>query len=191
MEYDPGIVIDEAPDVYPPSEDSILLIRSFDVVPGEKVLELGCGSGVVSLHCAKAGAVVTAGDINPSAVVLTERNAEKNNLDIEVLLTDVYGSVEGRFDTVVFNLPYLPVDDDLPLAEAWSGGEDGLGPLPEILEGIPVHGNEGWRVIVVVSSLMDEEKLDGLLSPYVVTVLGELPLFFEKLRVLQISADDL
>ena len=191
MEYDPGIVIGEAPDVYPPSEDSILLIRSFDVVPGEKVLELGCGSGVVSLHCAKAGAIVTAGDINPSAVALTERNAEKNNLDVEVLLTDVYGSVEGRFDTVVFNLPYLPVDDNLPLAEAWSGGEDGLGPLPEILEGVPVHGNEGWRVIVVVSSLMDEEKLDGLLSPYVVTVLGELPLFFEKLRVLQISADDL
>ncbi|MGI6471787.1 MAG: HemK2/MTQ2 family protein methyltransferase [Candidatus Methanomethylophilaceae archaeon] len=191
MEYDPDILIDESPDVYPPSEDSLLLIRSFDVTPGEKVLELGCGSGIVSLHCAKAGAVVTAGDLNPSAVRLTKKNGEKNNLNVNVVLTDVYDSVDGKFDTVVFNLPYLPVDDDLPLAEAWSGGEDGLGPLPRVLEGIHDRGNDGWRIVVVVSSLMDEERLDSLLAPYRVTVLGELPLFFEKLRVLQISADDL
>lgn len=191
MEYDPDILIDESPDVYPPSEDSLLLIRSFDVTPGEKVLELGCGSGIVSLHCAKAGAVVTAGDLNPSAVRLTKKNGEKNNLNVNVVLTDVYDSVDGKFDTVVFNLPYLPVDDDLPLAEAWSGGEDGLGPLPRVLEGIHDRGNDGWRIVVVVSSLMDEGRLDSLLAPYRVTVLGELPLFFEKLRVLQISADDL
>ncbi len=191
MEYDPDILIDESPDVYPPSEDSLLLIRSFDVTPGEKVLELGCGSGIVSLHCAKAGAVVTAGDLNPSAVRLTKKNGEKNNLNVNVVLTDVYDSVDGKFDTVVFNLPYLPVDDDLPLAEAWSGGEDGLGPLPRVLEGIHDRGNDGWRIVVVVSSLMDEGRLDSLLAPYRVTVLGELPLFFEKLRVLQISADNL
>ncbi|MFA7186385.1 MAG: HemK2/MTQ2 family protein methyltransferase [Victivallales bacterium] len=190
MEYDPDILIDEAEDVYPPSEDSLLLIRSLDVVPGETVLELGCGSGIVSLHCARSGAVVTAGDINPSAVKLTEKNAEKNNLDIVVLLTDLFGSVNGKFDTVVFNLPYLPVDDDIPLAEAWSGGKDGLGPLPEMLDGMTVHGNNGWRAVVVVSSLMDEERLNDVLKPYKVTILGELPLFFEKLRVLQISADE-
>lgn len=190
MEYDPEILIDGAEDVYPPSEDSLLLIRSLDVVPGETVLELGCGSGIVSLHCARSGAAVTAGDINPSAVRLTEKNAEKNNLDIVVLLTDVFGSVNGKFDTVVFNLPYLPVDDDIPLAEAWSGGEDGLGPLPEMLDGMAIHGNNGWRAVVVVSSLMNEEKLNDVLKPYKVTILGELPLFFEKLRVLQISADE-
>lgn len=189
MEFDPGILIDESPDVYPPSEDSLLLIRSFHVIPGERVLELGCGSGIVSLHCAKAGAEVTAGDINPSAVKLTKKNAQRNNLDVEVLLTDVYSGVAGKFDTVVFNLPYLPVDDDVPLAEAWSGGEDGLGPLPRMFEGVDTYCNEGWRFIVVVSSLMDENKLDSLLSPYKVEVLGELSLFFEKLRVLQISSD--
>lgn len=191
MEYNPDILIEERPDVYPPSEDSLLLIESLDVVPGEKVLELGCGSGIVSLHCAEAGAIVTAGDINPSAVELTKRNAIKNNLNVEVLLTDVYGSVEGRFDTVVFNLPYLPVDDDVPLAEAWSGGKDGLGPLPRILEGISEHGNEGWRIVVVVSSLMNQDRLRDLLAPYNATVLGELPLFFEELKVLQISIDEL
>ena len=59
MEYDPSIDIAEDPEVYPPSDDSILLIESLDVVPGEKVLEVGCGSGVVSIHCAKNGCAIS------------------------------------------------------------------------------------------------------------------------------------
>ena len=70
MEYDPGIGISEDPEVYPPSDDSILLIESLDVRPGERVLEVGCGSGVVSIHCALNGCDVTSGDINPRAVAL-------------------------------------------------------------------------------------------------------------------------
>lgn len=191
MEYDPDISIMDDDNVYPPSEDSIFLIECLNVVPGESILEIGCGSGVVSLHCAKMGAKVTAGDINPVAVELTRKNAKLNDLNINVILTNVYDSISGTFDTIVFNLPYLPVDDDMPLAEAWSGGEDGLGPLPRLLEGTEKHGNDGWRVVVVVSSLMNDEKLRSLLLPYSVKVLGELPLFFEKLSVLQISADQL
>lgn len=187
MHYVYDILLEEDRRVYPPSEDSVFLVRCLDIVPGERVLEIGCGSGVVSLHCARAGALVTAGDINPVAVELTKRNAESNGLDIDVVETDVYGSISGKFDTIIFNLPYLPVDDDCELSDAWSGGEGGLGPLPELLRGAPDHGNDGWRVVVVVSSLMDTERLDDLLGPYSVKVLGELPLFFEKLRVLQIS----
>ena len=187
MHYVYDILLEEDRRVYPPSEDSVLLVRCLEIVPGERVLEIGCGSGVVSLHCARAGALVTAGDINPVAVELTKRNAESNGLDIDVVETDVYGSISGKFDTIIFNLPYLPVDDDCELSDAWSGGEGGLGPLPELLRGAPDHGNDGWRVVVVVSSLMDTERLDDLLGPYSVKVLGELPLFFEKLRVLQIS----
>ncbi|MDD2936647.1 MAG: methyltransferase [Candidatus Methanomethylophilaceae archaeon] len=190
MLYIPEIVTEVDSRVYPPSEDSLLLISCLDVAAGEKVLEIGCGSGIVSLHCAMAGAVVTAGDINPRAVELTRRNAELNGINIDVIETDVYGSVSGRFDTIVFNLPYLPVDDDCELSEAWSGGEGGLGPLPELLRGAEDHGREGWRVVVVVSSLMDREMLDALLSTYSVKILGELPLFFERLRVLQISSSD-
>ncbi|MDN5357257.1 MAG: HemK2/MTQ2 family protein methyltransferase [Candidatus Methanomethylophilaceae archaeon] len=187
MYYIPDILLEEDGRVYPPSEDSVFLVRCLEIIPGERVLEIGCGSGVVSLHCARAGALVTAGDINPFAVELTKRNAESNGLNIDVTETDVYSSISGTFDTIIFNLPYLPVDDDCELSEAWSGGEGGLGPLPELLSGAADHGNKGWRVVVVVSSLMDTEKLDALLAPYSVKVLGELPLFFEKLRVLQIS----
>lgn len=191
MHYIHEMPVSSDPRVYPPSDDSMFLIGCLDIAPGETVLEIGCGSGIVSMHCAKAGASVTAGDINPAAVELTRINAESNGLDIDVLETDVYSSVTGKFDTIIFNLPYLPVEDDCELAEAWSGGEGGIGPLPELLRGAEEHGNEGWRIIVVVSSLMDAARLDALLEPYEVKVLGELPLFFERLRVLQISSDEL
>jgi len=174
------------PDVYPPSDDSILFIESLDVREGERVLEIGCGSGVVSIHCAMNGCTVTAGDINPKAVELTRRNAEANGVGIRVTETDVYSDIEGRFDTILFNLPYLPVDEEGLLARSWSGGPDGLGPLPDLLSGAPDHLNAGGRVVVVISSLMDTQALWDLLDGFEVATKGELKLFFEKLAVLEI-----
>ena len=186
MEYRPDLVIAEDPDVYPPSEDSILLIESLDVRQGEKVLEIGCGSGVVSIHCAANGCDVTAGDVNRKAVDLTKRNLESNGLRAAVVETDVYSNIDGTFDTIVFNLPYLPVEEDGLLAKAWSGGLDGMGPLPKLLEGAPEHLDEGGRIVVVVSSLMDQDALGRLLESHKVRILGELGLFFERLQVLEI-----
>ena len=186
MEYDPSIDIAEDPEVYPPSDDSILLVESLDVVPREKVLEVGCGSGVVSIHCAKNGCYVTAVDVNPRAVELTRRNAEANGTDIRVLESDVYGNVDGVFDTIVFNLPYLPVDEEGLLAKAWSGGPDGLGPLPRLLEGAPDHLVPDGRVVVVVSSLTEPRALEEALEGYEVRTIGEQRLFFERLSVLEI-----
>lgn len=187
MEYKDGLDMAEDPEVYPPSEDSILLTESLDIRIGEKVLEIGTGSGIVSIQCALNGADVVCGDINPRAVALARRNAAANGVDINVKETDVYSNIEGRFDTIVFNLPYLPVEDEGELAKAWSGGPDGLGPLPRLLEGAPEHLLPDGRVVVVVSSLMDRAGLDKTLEGYEVKVLGELPLFFERLQVLEIK----
>ena len=186
MEYDPSIDIAEDPEVYPPSDDSILLIESLDVIPREKVLEIGCGSGVVSIHCAKNGCYVTAVDVNPRAVELARRNSVANGTDIRVLESDVYGNVDGVFDTIVFNLPYLPVDEEGLLAKAWSGGPDGLGPFPRLLEGAPDHLIPGGRVVVVVSSLTEPRALEEALEGYEVRTIGEQRLFFERLSVLEI-----
>ncbi len=187
MEYDPEIRIMSDPDVYPPSDDSILFIQSLQPAKGSKVLEIGCGSGVVSIHCAKHGCSVTSGDINPKAVELTRKNAELNGVAIDVRETDVYSNIDGRFDLILFNLPYLPVDEDGLLARSWSGGPDGLGPLPDLLEGAPDHLLPGGKIAVVISSLMDTQALWDLLDDYEYRVLNELKLFFEKLSVLEID----
>ena len=188
MRFNPSISVSDHDDVYPPSEDSLLLIESFDVREGERILEIGCGSGIVSMHCASNGAIVTCVDINPAAVELTRKNFSDNGLKADIRQSDLYSDVNGRFDTIVFNLPYLPVEDEGMLAKAWSGGEDGMGPLPALLEGSADRLLPGGRVIVVVSSLMDQDRLSSLLSNYKVKELGELPLFFETLKVLEIRA---
>lgn len=186
MRYDPSIRIRVPDTVYDVGEDSILLIESLDVEDGEDVLEIGCGSGVVSLHCAKNGCRVTAVDVNPNAVEAARTNAEANALPLDVRLSDVYGNVDGTFDLIVFNLPYLPVEETGLMEASWSGGPDGLGPLPRLLDGAGTHLREGGRIAVVVSSLMDGERLDGLLEGFDTEVVGELSMFFERLRVLEI-----
>ena len=178
-------------DVYPPCDDSILLIRALDVTPGMKVLEIGCGSGVVSIHCALDGAEVTAVDINPKAVELTRLNADRNKVKLKsVTLSDLFENVTGRFDRILFNLPYLPVEEgEVPgeIEKAWAGGPDGLGPFPRLVEEAPDHLNENGRLVVVVSSLMDQEKLKGVLEGHSVKVLAAESFFFEELRVLEIG----
>ncbi len=186
MKYDSDIVIDVPECVYPPCDDSMLLIKSLNIRKDEKILEIGCGSGVVSIHCAKNGGIVTAVDINPYAVECTKRNAEDNSVKMDVKVSDLYANVQGKYDTIIFNLPYLPVDEKGLLAKSWSGGDDGIGPLPKLISGSKNHLNENGRIVIVTSSLMNQEKLNEILSEHKVKTMGESPLFFEKLKVLEI-----
>jgi len=187
MRYDPKLIVERDDDVYPPSDDSILLIGSLDVRGGERILEIGCGSGIVSMHCAFNGGIVTCGDISKKAVALTKRNMKLNSLDAVVVETNLYSNVQGRFDTIIFNLPYLPVKEEGDLALAWSGGENGLGPLPDLISGAYDHILSSGRLVIVVSSLMNQDALETALGGLEIKVLSELPLFFEKLSVLEIS----
>jgi len=186
MFFDPEISIKVFPGVYEPDEDSILLIESLGVNPGDNVLEIGCGSGIVAIHCAKAGANVTAVDINPMAVENTIVNAEDNGVELIVRVSDVYENVHGAFDLIVFNLPYIPVEEEGAAEAAWSGGEDGLEPLRKLLDGVDGHLTADGRLVVVTCSLMAHGKMEEMLESYEVRKLGSKPLFFERLDVLEI-----
>jgi release factor glutamine methyltransferase len=86
-------------------------------------LEIGCGSGVVALCGAKAGAEVTAIDINPTAVQCTIANAAANKLQVTARVGDLFSSVNGaRFDVIAWNPPFLPVDATSPSDIAFYGG---------------------------------------------------------------------
>lgn len=89
------------------------------------VHELGAGSGFLSVFCAKAGAKVTASDINPTAVKNVTENAAINQVEITVLQSDLYSNIPlQQFDIIIINPPYYmkkPANID---EQAWFCGED-------------------------------------------------------------------
>lgn len=92
--------------------------------PGLRVLDLGCGSGVVAVFAARRGAEVTATDINPSAVRCARINALLNRVEtqVETAVGDLFDPVAGRaFDLIVFNPPFFRGRPRDPLDHAWRG----------------------------------------------------------------------
>ena len=61
--------------VYEPAEDSWMMCKYLPNDLGS-VLEIGCGSGIISIHLAKKGNSVTSVDINPKSVKAAKYNAQ-------------------------------------------------------------------------------------------------------------------
>jgi len=96
--------------VFWPSEDSKALIRNYTINPGEDVLDVCTGSGVIAVHSAWRGArKVLALDFNPAAVISVRINATRYGLSdvIEVRNSDVFSYLrpEEKFNVVTMNPP--------------------------------------------------------------------------------------
>ena len=89
------IKIENFEGVYEPAEDSWMVCNYLPEELGS-VLEIGCGSGIISIHLAKRGNTVTSVDINPKAVKATKFNANQNQVNIEVLEGNMFEKVKGR-----------------------------------------------------------------------------------------------
>ena len=88
-------------------------------------LELGAGSGLVSFVAAKRGAKVTSTDINPEAIRGLQENAEKNNLQVTAIASDLFENVHPNdFDIIVINPPYYPKTAVTTTEMAFYCGED-------------------------------------------------------------------
>ena len=74
--------------------------------PGQRVLDLGTGTGIVGICLTKEGRSVVAVDISRAAVRTARANARRNGVSLECYESDLLASVEGRFDLIAFNLPY-------------------------------------------------------------------------------------
>ncbi len=107
MKLNPDLDFQVAEGVYAPSDDTFLLLSAIDLKGDERVLELGTGSGIIGLHCARAGARVTVTDISKDAVTNARHNTELNGLYISIIHTDLFSGLRGRFDVMIFNPPYL------------------------------------------------------------------------------------
>ncbi len=162
----------------PPSDTYMLADQLRREVRGNgvRVLDLCSGSGMLAIVAAKAGARrVTAVDISMRALCATWLNAKLNGAAVEVVRGDLFGAVaDRRFEVIVSNPPYLiSASDELPqrgASRAWDAGADGRRFLDPICAQAHEHLVPGGVLLLVHSSLCDEDRTVAQLSSHGYTV---------------------
>ncbi|MCU1370994.1 MAG: methylase [Ilumatobacteraceae bacterium] len=153
------------PGVFRPISDSQMLADAVGrepIRPGSRSLDLCTGSGIVAIAAAQAGCDATAVDVSRRALATTALNARRNGQRVHVRRGHLFEPVaDRRFHLITSNPPYVPSPtDDLPRhgrSRAWVAGRDGRTVIDEICAEAAAHLLPGGVVMVVHSSLCDEE----------------------------------
>ena len=79
-----------------------------------RVLDLCCGSGCIGISFSKlrhGRDLVELADISDAAIALTKKNRERLQADCAVIQTDLFMQIEGKYDMIVSNPPYIRTDE--------------------------------------------------------------------------------
>ncbi|MEE9267053.1 MAG: 50S ribosomal protein L3 N(5)-glutamine methyltransferase [Gammaproteobacteria bacterium] len=129
-----------------------------------RVLDVGTGSGCIAIACAVhlPNARVDAVDISADALEVARINVEEHGVQdrVQVFESDGLDSVDGPYDLIISNPPYVDAHDmgSLPEeyrhepAHALAGGEDGLDVVAELLAHAGENLSEGGALIVEVGA---------------------------------------
>jgi release factor glutamine methyltransferase len=156
--------------IYPPREDSFLLVPFAAVAPGTSLIEVGTGAGLAALEAARRGARVVATDRNPEALRQLRARALAERLDLSVVRTDLAAGL-GRFDRLLSNPPYLPTRPEERDPDRWTnvaldGGLDGCRVLARLVHDLPDHLAPGGAAYVVGSSLQHGRSLAAIVAEW-------------------------
>jgi D-alanine-D-alanine ligase len=157
--------------VHRPPPSTLDLANLLDVRQGDRVLDLGCGSGLLAIAAAKLGAgEVVATDIDPRSLDATVANAQVNGVSGKIRiragswyesLADRPGGEAERFDVIVATPPQTPAPHAIGPRY---GGPDGLQHLTSVLRGAPVFlkPNRGRLWLLAISLVNMAELLQRL-----------------------------
>ena len=156
--------------------------------PHFRILDLGTGTGAIALALAselfpicqkKAIQLDVIGvDLMPEVVKLAQSNAEKNKLKVQFLQSRWFEHVEGQFDIIVSNPPYIDETDEhlsqgdvrFEPRSALVAGENGLADLRHLIECASVHLKDngylllehGWKQGEEVRSIFWQNHWQGV-----------------------------
>ncbi len=175
--------------VYEPDEDSYLLMSAIEgalrkIKKGPKVLDVGTGSGFLAERMQKLlpKGKVFALDIDREAARHARKKVEN------IILSDLFSGIRGKFDLIVFNPPYLPSDMFPPDLQT-IGGKKGYETIGRFIRELPKYLNKGGMCLFVISSLTKPEKVEKCLkdSGLKWKVVDEKKLSFETLYAYSVS----
>ncbi len=163
--------------IYEPEEDSYLLNKYVRKYVNGKVLDMGTGTGIQAMSALENTEEVFAVDINEEAVEYVKKKG------VSAIKSDLFENIEGKFDWIIFNPPYLPKDEDEPEDSriATTGGEKGNEIILKFLKEAKRHLNAEGKILILVSSLTGEPK--ELFKGYEYKCLETENLFMEKISV--------
>lgn len=152
------------PDVLDPRpETETLIAEALNGTPAKRLIDLGCGSGIigVTLLAEWSAAKGICSDVSQPCLEVTGRNAKTHAVQerLELVQSDWFEKIEGRFDLILSNPPYITeeemahLDPDVALHDphlALTPGGDGLAPYRILAKGAVQYLNNGGRILVEI-----------------------------------------
>ena len=180
-------------DIYQPAEDSYLLQKFVRRFATGRVLDVGTGSGIQAKAAIEVPSVreVLAVDINPKAVEALRKEVESQKQKlrkIKAIQGDLFENLDGYFNVVIFNPPYLPQDKGIE-DSALYGGKKGWEISERFFKEVSNHLFPEGMVLFLFSTLTNKQKIEEILEHNLLQweELGEEKVAFEKLYVYKVT----
>lgn len=154
----------------------------------KNLLELGAGSGLISIYSSKHGAYATASDISQLAIDNIIENTQLNNVNIRVIKSDLFNEIDPKeYDLIIINPPFYPNNPQKESDHAWFCGVnfEYFHKLFNQLESIII--NEG-KMIMILSEDCNIQKICSIAVEYKrsLNILKEKRIWGEKFTIYEI-----
>src|SRR6516162_160826 len=169
-----GFELDVFPKVFHPRYfgSSAILARFVSSLPlrGKSFLDVGCGSGLIGMCAARAGAQVVAIDINEEAVRCARANAERHELPIKVQQSDLFSALGARqFDAIAFNPPFLLGTAESAADRAFYGGLN-FDVIRTFAADVHAHLRPGGVIYIILSTDIDIPGIEQIFRDQNLTI---------------------